>query len=557
MAYTGKEVFEAEKLRDKQQALNILESRGDGLFSLADIIRFEMRKARGDSTLAREIEENKDLALLDSLNLNLSKNDIRNLSQKPLNEQKVYTKEALEYAAEMRRAMVDRGYDVTGYRLDYQTNSILNAVVVSGSGQAQVIGLSPLIGDLGKMHINGRFAYLNKEGLWHRNEKTVRKHNPELLEENGGEGPPFLRSTKAGVEEIMKPLDFMFLENNNAAVVQKTKGGNDAVYVFERDYTQGSGYQILRDELKKLQEINPDATFNDVDVSKVIKRHRDASKSRESGKRAYNGVVYIAKPYEQDRSMEEAILNLKDVQKISQPETFRELIDYTYALAREDEDEQRAFGEEILDQLPPTDALFEEDGRVRLELVDFDVLKQYAPSNELVMELMAEEQAKYLEAGYTVDQFRHKMLRNLSHLARQTSDAEQAEIRARLLEENLDAELSEEELNRLIEQEMELNRGANQDNESLDYDAIEDDSDPEMSGSANVSTRQYLLNLMPGLTDENGTPHVGWLDEERMTKWHKETIQVAAYSAEQSGVEHFEARFDNDGVLHWKGIRDG
>lgn len=87
--------------------------------------------------------------------------------------------------------------------------------------------------------------------------------------------------------------------------------------------------------------------------------------------------------------------------------------------------------------------------------------------------------------------------------------------------------------------------------------ADEPNEDLDGTSSANLSTRQYLLNLTPGLTDEDGTPHVGWLPEEKMTSYHEHVIELARQSSEQVGVKDFSGRFDNDGVLHWSGESQG
>ena len=532
MAYQGKDYFDQEKSYDKKGFMQFIERRGDGVLSLKDIVDYAVEKANGGYNLPTSNPDNpKDpIRYLERLNLRLSKKDIQMLRKANISDAKVYTPEALEQIIAFKNGFDDRGWTIKGFNVDYETGAALNAVVQTGSGngQAQISMVSYNVSHLGSGVINGVGYYHDKRDVW-----SISK------------GQYKLKAAGSHVNKVLSSLDFVLSDTDKVALIDTTdRGTHQAVRLFDpeaRPSKRGekNAYQRLMDDFTRVKGEDAEAVLQDIKGSEYHS--------------ANDGVMYIQIPRErQGNAPELEQAPLKDHFNTQvRPTSLRQLVEETYRLAHEDTDKDRAFQKDVLNRLPEASDLVDpETGLMQLELIDFDVVKRYAPDNALVMDLLAREQEFYLNEGYTVDQFRAKMLNNASDLARKIANDQDVEINRRILADVL---ASTDNGSRDVSSGEDLN-------DEFD-DAIEDDMEALGSSSANLSTRQYLLNLMPGTVyregDKAGEPHVGFLPEEEYSQWHHRALEMVQKSAEQSGVTHFEGKYDNDGVLYWTGQRGG
>lgn len=563
--YQGEGYLKGEGLRDQRLFMKAIERNHHGVLSLKDIVDYYQRKEDAKfapATVKDQIDQDMPAGeYFKDVDLGFSRNDLIKLQKANINDQKVYTPEAIERIIALKREFDDRGWEIKGFNVDYQTGAGLHAVVQTGAGngQAQISLVNYNISRLGSGVINGTRFYHDKNTVWNFKDKT-------------------LRAPSASVKQLVSNLDFFLGVSDKEALISPSSNySTQAVRLFDpnqrsRSRRKGdpSNYEKLMADFKEAKQKHPDFELSDLDGRNY--------------NRACDGVMYIQKPWitantnqlttYQQPQMTEAPMSADDAAKLrfleeseqveqlkAAPKSLLSLIQLTYRRAQEDLDEDASFDNETLNRLPNVyDLIDPQTGLTRLELVDFDVVKRYADSDELLMRLLARELELYLDEGYSLNDFRRKMLNNASDIARQVANAEDKAFYQELLDERLN-EATDESVNRQLDEEMTASKEVDRDQDTYMENGMDDDAEIESSSSANLSTRQYLLNMTPGMTYQSGPlkgqPYAGWLSDEAFTPWHQATIETARIAARQSGVKQFEARFDNDGVMHWKGMQHG
>ena len=194
--------------------------------------------------------------------------------------------------------------------------------------------------------------------------------------------------------------------------------------------------------------------------------------------------------------------------------------------------------ETLATKLPSDLSVLEkEDGTLDLSLIDFSVLNNYVGVHDLNRAL-EDEIVRRVEAGETLADVRKELLTERQSLALELPNGLEATV---TLE---DGEVSPEDLSDELEAE------------DVDRDHEVDGGDDNF-GDIVVGPRSSVVDRLAGLTDSKGEPLAGWMPVEKQSeKGYQFVLEEARKAAENAGVTNFEGRFDNDGVLHWKGDFD-
>lgn len=209
------------------------------------------------------------------------------------------------------------------------------------------------------------------------------------------------------------------------------------------------------------------------------------------------------------------LYNHQEIDRLLEPQSLTELIEQAYEKASLSSDENE------VDSLIDLESIRLEDGSLDTDQVDMDVVIRNSDMTVL-LRLVRKETERRLQQGEDIESIRSELLYGREGVASDVDDIEFDE----------DAR----------------NNGYDEDG----MDVSEDNGVFVQQGS-----RDRIANLMVGMTDESGQSLSGWMDLDASSNKqdYEKALRDAKRAAQESGITEFEGRFDNDGVLHWSGVR--
>lgn len=272
-------------------------------------------------------------------------------------------------------------------------------------------------------------------------------------------------------------------------------------------------------------------------------------KTKVSSRSGSDGVFYVAREDQYKRESQKQMERLKDSLG---PQTFYELVEQSYLKENQSveliPEEYRKPDQQFVDFNRVLDA----DGQIDIRRVNMDVLIRHNDMADLVAKLK-DEQRDFVSSGKgSTKDFNQLLMTELSEEELRL-EQEAVDYHKQQVEEETENEvtinpladaLSAAGIDELIVNNDELLQN--------DEDGGELDAPDVVSGS-----RQRVANFLVGNQFENGEPVSGRLSPAQYTSEHLRMIEVARRAAEQTGVEDFDAFYDNDQVMHWRGTHLG
>lgn len=202
--------------------------------------------------------------------------------------------------------------------------------------------------------------------------------------------------------------------------------------------------------------------------------------------------------------------------ELYEPTNLTELVENAYAIARTSSDENE------VDSLVDLETITFDDGTIDMDQVDMEVVIRHS-NMTTIMRLVNEAALRRVKDGEPVEKIREELVLGREGAAKAHGDQ---------FEFSEDSQV-----------------------DGLDTDAMDESADN--GAFVQQGARERIANHMVGMTDESGDPLAGWLalESDPNREDYEKALQIANEAADEAGVVNFNGRFDNDGVLHWKGHR--